>query len=118
MRTILSPYARLLVLLAALHPQLCRSAEPLTFPWGAGHPQAPAAVQQTSAIGYRVLSTTVHVSHHDSHHDSRPALPVQPLLPKANYAYGWFGSNPNSHKNSQWGRHFGFQQVYTQWTLR
>lgn len=111
MRSIPTSYALLLILFGSLLPQRGRSAEPLTFPWGAARPAVPEAVQGASAVGYQVLSTTVR-------HSASPSLPVQPLAPKAAYAYGWFGSNPNSKKNSQWGRHFGIQQSYTQWTRR
>ncbi|MCA9182831.1 MAG: hypothetical protein KDA51_15325 [Planctomycetales bacterium] len=111
MRSIPASYTLLLILLGSLHPQRGRSAEPLTFPWGAARPAIPEAVQEASATGYRVLSTTVR-------HHAPPSLPVQPMAPKAAYSYGWFGSNPHSMKNSQWGRHFGIQQSYTQWSLR
>ncbi|XZE55183.1 hypothetical protein SH139x_001183 [Planctomycetaceae bacterium SH139] len=30
------------------------------------------------------------------------------------YAYGYFGAQPNRH----WQRHFGWNQAYTQWTLK
>lgn len=111
MRTI-APFSTLvLVLLGSLQPLRGWSAEPLAFPWGAARHAVPAVVQESSAIGYGVLDTTLR-------HHSPSALPVQPLPPKAGYAYGWFGSNPHSKKNSQWGRHFGIQQSYTQWSLR
>ncbi len=111
MRSIPAYYTLLLILLGSFHPQWGWSADALTFPWGAAQPTVPEAVQGASAIGYQVLSTTVR-------HSASPTLPVQPIAPKAPYAYGWFGSNPHSHKNSQWGRHFGIQQSYTQWTRR
>ncbi|MCC7335443.1 MAG: hypothetical protein IT422_10115 [Pirellulaceae bacterium] len=111
MRSIPASFTLLLILLGSLMPQKGSSAEPLTFPWGSARPAFPEAVQRASAASYHVLSTTVR-------HNASPALPVQPMAPKAAYSYGWFGSNPHSMKNSQWGRHFGIQQSYTQWTRR
>lgn len=100
-----------LILLCLVWPEAGQSAEPLMFPWGKATSKPPVEVQRAAASGYRVLSQTLH-------HTPAPALPVQPLSPKIGYAYGWYGSNPNSWKNAQWGRHFGFSQSYTQWSVR
>lgn len=94
-------------LLVAL-PQIGMAAEPPVFPWGC--PPATSLGASSSAIGYHVLPRAPH--------HAPGALPVQTLPAKPHYAYGWFGSDPNSHKNAQWGRHFGFSQNYTQWTKR
>lgn len=95
------------LLLVAL-PQVGVAAEPPSFPWGC--PPAPTLAAASSAIGYSVLPR--------AGHHAPSSLPVQTLPDKPHYAYGWFGSDPNSHKNTQWGRHFGFSQSYTQWTKR
>lgn len=95
-------------LLVVALPQMGAAAELLAFPWGC--PPPANARSAGSAVGYNVLPR--------AGHHAPGQLPVQTLPPKPAYAYGWFGSDPNSHKNAQWGRHFGFSQNYTQWSKR
>jgi hypothetical protein len=40
--------------------------------------------------------------------------PIYESRPTTPYAYGWFGPRPSPH----WSRHFGYQQRYTQWSLK
>ena len=95
------------LLIVAL-PRFVRAGQPFAFPWGC--PPATHASPPGSAVGYSVLPRAA------SHAPGE--LPVQTLPSKPAYAYGWFGSDPNSHRNAQWGRHFGYSQSYTQWTKR
>jgi hypothetical protein len=40
--------------------------------------------------------------------------PIYESRPTTPYAYGWFGPRSSPH----WSRHFGYQQRYTQWSLK
>lgn len=87
----------------ALSLPACHGGEPVEFPWGCPPPSVMARVP------YQVLARPTP--------EQDQAVPLQ-SLPKASYAYGWFGSNPPSPHHGQWGRHFGFNQNFTQWTSR
>lgn len=80
----------------------------VSFPWGcdSGKAKAPAPVGDLPV--YRTLSKT------EGHKVTPQPVVLQPLPPQQAYAYGWFGSN----STPIWGRHFGVNKSYTQWTER
>lgn len=101
------------ILLTAIFNMLAlgRSARadfPIFFPWA--HSGNAISAAPVTVPTYRTLGK---VDSQSKHAQPQPIV-LETTAPRQIYAYGWFGSNPTP----SWGRHFGTNKNYTQWTRR